>query len=452
MSFLKQCEAAIEERAALSDQLLAIPKAAAEREGTEAGKPAPLNAEERQKFDKIDEDIRALDGDIARLKRLRDEEAKANERQALLVKRDTEPDESETRVDFNSAAKRWGLGEETPEDRAALGIRKHGRGTAIELAQPLIDHRLMSRDRASINREFRDERMTELRAQSVGTNTEGGFTVPEGFWNSLIESRLAFGGMRQARTFVFQTATGNDLPIPTTDDTSNVGAILTENTEDAEQGVTFGQIILQAFKYTSKFVLVSFELMQDSAFDIASHLGGALGVRLGRIENTHFTTGTGSAQPNGAVTASSLGKTAASSTAITYAEIIDLEHSVDPAYRLGAEFMFNDSTLAAIKKLTVGSSDARPLWAPGMAVGQPNTIDGQSYVINQDMASIATGNKVMLWGDFSQYFIRDVGSMRLKRLDERYAEFDQVAFVALMRTDADLIDAGTDPLKHYIMA
>ena len=448
MSFQEQHKAAVEQRIGLSQLLLSIPAEAAKREGTEAGKTAPLNDEETEKFNKVDADIRALDETIKRLDTLRAEEARDAARKPLLAaNQDSSP--AESRVDFNSAARRWGLGRETPEDRQALGIQKAGNGSAIDLVSPLIDHQLMRGN--GINTEVRDARVAALRAQGVATDAAGDYTVPTGFWNSLIESRLAWGGMRQARTFVFQTASGNDLPIPTVNDTGNVGAIIAENTEDAEQDVTFGQVTLNAYKYTSKFVKVSFELLQDSAFDIGAFLGRALGTRLGRIENTHFTTGTGTGQPNGVVTASSAGKTAASATAITYAEVIDLEHSVDPAYRLGGEFMFNDSTLAALKKLTVGSSDARPLWAPGMAVGQPNTIDGVPYVINQDMASITNSAKVMLFGDFSQYYIRDVGSLRIKRLDERYAEFDQVAFVALMRVDADLIDAGTDPIKHYIM-
>lgn len=458
MDFTQQHKDAVEKRAGLSDALLKIPKEAAERvaklpeserDGWKAGDAAPMSSEEQERFDKINVDILALDATIKRLDISKAEQDRANERQALLAA--NSDDKSDTgdkrRVDFNTSLKRWGLGLETSEDVAGLGMKKEGRNTVVELVQPTMDRRLMS------GGEINEERIVKaLRAQSVGTDSEGGYTVPEGFWNSLIESRLAFGGMRQARTFVFRTATGNDLPIPTVDDTSNTGAILNENTEDSELDVVFSEVILQAFKYTSKIVKVPFELMQDSAFDMAAFLGRILGTRLGRIENTHFTTGDASSKPNGAVTASALGKTAASSTAITHAEMTDLEHSVDPAYRNGAEFMFNDSTLSAIKQLTVGSSDDRPLWAPGMVAGAPNTINGLPYVINQDMGSIATGVKVALFGDFSQYWIRDVGSLRLKRLDERYSEFDQVAFVALMRTDADLIDAGTDPLKHYIMA
>ena len=137
-----------------------------------------------------------------------------------------------------------------------------------------------------------------------------------------------------------------------------------ENTQDSEQDMTFGVMTLDAYKYTSKIVRVSVELLQDSAFNLGAELGSLLGERLGRIQNTHATTGTGSSQPNGVVTASALGKTAASATAITTDEIIDLFHSVDRAYRGNSSFMAADSTVAAIRKLKDG--DSQYLWQPGL--------------------------------------------------------------------------------------
>jgi HK97 family phage major capsid protein len=118
---------------------------------------------------------------------------------------------------------------------------------------------------------------------------------------------------------------------------------------------------------------------------------------------------------------------------------------VDPSYRDNAKWMFNDNTLSKIKLLV--DSQSRPLWLPGLVDRAPDTLLGSPYVINQDMASVTSTGKSVLFGDFSKYWIRDVRDVTLLRLDERFAEFLQVAFLAFMRTDGDLLDAGTKPIR-----
>jgi HK97 family phage major capsid protein len=290
--------------------------------------------------------------------------------------------------------------------------------------------------------------VSEARAQSVGTTTAGGFTVPQGFLNQLEASLLAFGGMREVAT-VLRTAEGNDLPIPTVSDHANVGAILAENTQVAEQDITFGQITLKAYKYSSKLIRVSAELLQDSAIDLESFIGGALGERIARILNTHFTTGDNSSKPQG-ITASGAGVTAASATAITYGELVELQHSVDPSYRANARFMMHDSTFKAIRKLLDGQN--RPIFQPDITAASPGTLLGSPIVINQDCATIAASAKAVFFGDFSKYIIRDVQDFTLLRLEERYADYHQVGFVGFSRHDGRILDAGTDPIKHLVLA
>jgi HK97 family phage major capsid protein len=288
---------------------------------------------------------------------------------------------------------------------------------------------------------------SEARAQSL-TAAAGGYTVPQGFINQLEASLLAFGGMREVAT-ILRTAEGNDLPIPTVSDHSNVGAILAENTQVAEQDVTFGQITLKAYKYSSKLIRVSAELLQDSAIDLESFIGGALGERVARVLNSHFTIGTNSSQPQGII-ASGAGVTAASATAITYGELVDLQHSVDPAYRGNAKFMMHDSTFKAIRKLLDGQN--RPIFQPDITAASPGTLLGSPIVINQDCATIAASAKAVFFGDFSKYLIRDVQDFTLLRLEERYADYHQVGFVGFSRHDGRILDAGTDPIKHLVMA
>jgi len=280
----------------------------------------------------------------------------------------------------------------------------------------------------------------EQRAQTSLTDSSGGYTVPEGFSGMLEKTMALFGGMLEAGT-VWNTASGNPIPYPTVNDTSNVGALLAENTQDSEQDVTFGSVTFNSYKYTSKIVRVPFELLRDSYFNMEQVLADLFGERLGRGINAALTTGTGSSQPNGVVTAASSGLTAAAVAAVTRPELVQLVHSVDPAYRQGPKtgFMFNDSTLSAIKQLGIGASDARPLWQPGMAVGEPNTIDGYRYFINQNVASLAASSKSILFGDFSKYMIRRIGEIRFRKSDDLYFDYDQSAFVALMAIDGDLI-------------
>lgn len=289
----------------------------------------------------------------------------------------------------------------------------------------------------------------EGRAQTV-TTSGGGYLIPEGFVRNLEIAMKSYSGIMEAPTTKLRTDSGNSLPWPTINDTSNVGALLGINTQESEQALTFGVLTLDAYKFTSKNVLVPIELMDDSAFDFDSIVTPLLGERLGRVLNTYMTTGTGSNQPNGLVTASTAGVTGSAAASITIDDIIDLKHSVDPAYRKmpGTGFMFNDSTLKALKKLK--DSENRALWQAGYAVGEPDTIDGDRYYINQDMASIGASAKSVIYGDLSKYIVRTIKDVRLMRLVERYADYYQVAFQAFIRADGDLLNAGTNPVKHLV--
>jgi len=296
--------------------------------------------------------------------------------------------------------------------------------------------------------------LNEIRGTSnqvVGTTTLGGYTVPTGFLPELIRAMKAYSGIAQVARML-DTESGNVLYIPTEDDTTTEANLITEASAITVQDITFGQKQLDAYKYSTQ-TKVSLELMQDSAFDLEAEVRNVFAPRFGRALNTSCTTGSGSSQPNGVVTAASLGKTAASATAITFAEIMDLLHSVDPAYRQSSTcgFMLHDSILAAIKKLQLGSGDATPLWLPSVREGEPDTILGKPYWINQGMDSaLTTGKKVMLFGDFNYYVIRMVQNMLVVRLNERYADNGLVGFVGHMRWDGECLN--TAAIKYLITA
>lgn len=290
----------------------------------------------------------------------------------------------------------------------------------------------------------------EHRALDVATGTKGQETIPEGFVRSLEVSMLTYGGMRLVSE-VFRTDGVGDVPWPTVNDTSNSAVILDEATSfGSSVDPTFGAVVFKAFKYSSKPILVSTELLQDSAFDIGARIGEMLGIRIARGQNAHFSTGAGTTLPKGVLVAGGA-FAAADDVTIASDDVIGLEHSVDPAYRPGARFMMHDTILAAVRKLKESTTNAY-IWQPGLQAGVPDRLLGYPYTINQSFPSVIEASaKIIAFGDFSKYKIRDVATLRLIRLDELYAATDQVAFIAYMRSDGNLVDAGTDPIKYLQM-
>lgn len=276
----------------------------------------------------------------------------------------------------------------------------------------------------------------------TGQTNNGAALVHREFVSRLLEAMKAFGGMRAVAT-ILPTATGNPMDMPTTDATSEEGEIVGENAQANTGDTTFGSKSVGAFKYSSKSIAIPFELLQDSGIDLEAYIQRLLAMRISRIQNKHFTIGTGTGQPEGIVTASSVGKTAASATAVTFDDLNHLVHSVDPIYREGGKcgFMFNDLTLRGLKDLK--DSQSRPIWLPGYEAGAPDRIHGFGYTINQHMADVGASAKPVAFGDFSHYTIRDVMQLMLFRMtDSAFTLKGQVGFVGFARADGKLLDVG----------
>jgi HK97 family phage major capsid protein len=293
----------------------------------------------------------------------------------------------------------------------------------------------------------------EYRAQTSLSGAAGGFTVPTELANEIIKTMKAWGPMYDPGvTTELNTAGGGQILIPTVDDTASTATAHTQGADIVDDGsadVVFGQKQLDAYAFDTKFIKFSFELAQDSIFNMEALLGSLLGERLGRLANAQLTVGTGTNAPNGVATASSLGKTAASVSAIASDELIDLVHSVDPAYRQAPKvgFMFNDTTLAAIRKLKDGQGNY--LWQMGdVTKGVPGALLGYRYEINQAVASIATGNRTVLFGDFGKYFVRKVGSPVIGVMRERF--WPNLGIAGYIRFDGELGD--TAAIKHLRQA
>jgi HK97 family phage major capsid protein len=296
---------------------------------------------------------------------------------------------------------------------------------------------------------------------SAVTGSAGADVIPQGFVYSLETAMKWYGGMRQSRARVLRTATGNTLPWPTMNDTGNVGEWVPENTgiTQASTEMSFGQVSFGAHKSSSRLVLVPIELIQDGAFDVQAFVAEALGTRLGRLQNTAFTVGTGSGQPSGIVGGATLGTTGATgeTTTVVYSDLNNMIHSVDPAYRAGAEWMMHDLSAAKIEQLV--DNNGRPLLNDTLtgisgpveagSVQVRKTLLGYPVVVNNDVATMAANAKSILFGDMSKYVIRDVMELMLIRFGETYMASGQIGYVCFMRTDGNLVDAGMHPVKYF---
>ncbi len=288
---------------------------------------------------------------------------------------------------------------------------------------------------------------------SVGTSSQGGYTVPTEVATSVADALKAYGGMRSVAE-VFRTASGNDINFPTSDGTSETGELIGENTTATGADPSFGVVTLKTYKFSSKIVAVPFELLQDTSIDMEAFITNRMVTRLGRVTNTYFTTGTGSSQPNGIVTAASAGKTGTTgqTTTVIFDDLIDLVHSVDPAYRaLGnCRFMMNDASLKIIRKLK--DSQNRPVFLPGydgLAGAMPDSLLGYPIQINQDVVTMAASAKSILFGDFSLYKIRDAMDIQMFRFDDSaYIKLGQIGFLAWMRSGGNFVDVGGG-VKYY---
>ncbi|WP_275760831.1 phage major capsid protein [Ralstonia pseudosolanacearum] len=296
---------------------------------------------------------------------------------------------------------------------------------------------------------MRARRTGDINAAMSTTNpAEGGYTVAQEYYRQLTEAMRAFGGLRNLAT-VIQTSTGADMNFPTADATAEEGEIVGQNAAVAKQDTSFGNSVLKVWKYSSKSIAVPFELIQDSMFDIELYIRSLLAMRLGRISSRHFVVGDGATQPNGIVTASAVGKAGAAGqvAAVTYDDLVDLEHSVDPIYRASpkAGWLLHDQTIRAIRKIKDGQG--RPIFVPGYEQGNPggapDRLLNRPLNVDQAMPQMAANAKSIAFGDFSKYVIREVMDLTLFRMaDSKYIELGQIGFVAFNRQGGNLIDAG----------
>jgi len=392
------------------------------------GELRDLTAEEQKTWDQMMADIDALGARVERQER------------AERIEREMNGYQSQTGADRDP-------GNEGTGDDEAGGQAERDRVYRETFGRYLRGGReaLTYEQRQVLQGNFQALKGGEGRALTTLTGSSGGYTVPDGAMAPFTRAMIDWGGVRRARTEKITTSDGRDIPYPTGNDTGNTGRRISENKQVAEASPTFGGKVLRAYIYTSDEVLVPFALLEDTEFDIESFLMTAFGERIGRIQNSEDTTGTGDSMPEGLTVVTTVGKTADAAADVDFDELIDLELSVYGVYRQAAEWMFNTTTLGILRKKV--DNNNRPLWSPGIAGGTPDRIWNYPYVINEDMPDVEASAKPIAFGDMSYFKLRDVRGIQVLRLVERYADYGQVGFLAFHRHDAKYIDAGTHPIK-----
>lgn len=308
----------------------------------------------------------------------------------------------------------------------------------------------------------------QVRNQTKGTTTEGGFLVPESFRNKLIECIESFGGLAE-NVEVITTSDGRDLPYPTLDDTANSAVIVAEGAAPATgtgADLVFGEKTLHAYRYvapgadnftayepSADGLRVSVELLQDSAFDIEALIRRKLGERIARAQAVHWARGTGSSQPSGIINASGLSDTW-TAAAPTYDDLVDAIHSLDVYYRRQAKWAFNDATMAKIEKIKDSNND--PVWRPlGALIGDKPSdgmLMGYPVVIDNGFAdySDGSGNKFGVFGDLREaYVIRRVQDVQVIVDPYTRARFGEVSYWVWARADGQVQnDCAVSVLKN----
>lgn len=371
-----------------------------------------INTEEQGQIDKMLGDEQKLMGDIDRLEKLNSAE------QSLSTVRST--------------IGREGNGEVKANEKKADEI-------ALEAYRSYVIHG--------------DDMPADLRRSlTVAAN---GTLAPIQVTANYVEVLRDFTDIRQAPVTVIPTTDGRDIPWPKIDDTDNDAAQASEAADvGAGDDPDTTAVTLKAFNVVSGIIKVSRQFLTDSIVPVEQWLNNAIATRIGAKQNKLYTTGGGTTAPQGIVTGAAegvalsstglatVGTTAADTAASLQANFNELIHSVKYIYRKRGNcgFMFHDQTAKTLKNYVDGLG--RPLWVPSLTAGQPDQFMGYPVFINDDMDAVAAAKKPVLFGNFSYYYIRDVGSLAIDRLVERYAEYLMVGFNGYHRTDGRVMDSN----------
>ena len=273
-------------------------------------------------------------------------------------------------------------------------------------------------------------------ALQIGTDSEGGYLVPDEYERTLVEALEEENIFRQMAKVIKTSSGDRKIPVVASKGTASW---IDEEGAYPESDDSFGQVSIGAYKLGT-MIKVSEELLNDSVFDLQSYISREFARRIGAKEEEAFFTGDGKGKPLGVLAATGgaeTGVTAASATAVTADELMDLYYSLKSPYRKKSMWVLNDSTIKAIRKLK--DNNGQYLWQPSLAAGTPDMILGRPIKTSAYMPAIAAGAKTIAFGDFSYYWIADRQGRSFKRLNELFAATGQVGFLASQRVDGKMI-------------
>ena len=319
----------------------------------------------------------------------------------------------------------------------------------LPVNQPLTGKPLNGRETAKTGRatdEYRQNFWDMMRSKTpmpqvvnalqIGTDSEGGYLVPDEYERILVEALEEENVFRQLAKVIRTSSGDRKIPVVATKGTASW---IDEEGAYLESDDSFGQVSIGAYK-VGTMIKVSEELLNDSVFDLEAYISREFARRIGAKEEEAFFTGDGSGKPLGVLAATGgaeTGVTAASATAITADELIDLFYSLKAPYRRNAVWVLNDSTIKAIRKLK--DNQGQYLWQPSLTAGAPDLLLGKPVRTSAYMPAIAADAKTVAFGDFSYYWIADRQGRSFKRLNELYAATGQVGFLASQRVDGKLV-------------
>ena len=273
-------------------------------------------------------------------------------------------------------------------------------------------------------------------ALQIGTDSEGGYLVPDEYERTLVEALEEENIFRQMAKVIKTSSGDRKIPVVASKGTASW---IDEEGAYPESDDSFGQVSIGAYKLGT-MIKVSEELLNDSVFDLQSYISREFARRIGAKEEEAFFMGDGKGKPLGVLAATGgaeTGVTAASATAVTADELMDLYYSLKSPYRKKSVWVLNDSTIKAIRKLK--DNNGQYLWQPSLTAGTPDMILGRPIKTSAYMPAIAAGAKTIAFGDFSYYWIADRQGRSFKRLNELFAATGQVGFLASQRVDGKMI-------------
>ena len=365
------------------------------------GTDGTLSAEDDAIFNKMMDEVDKLGKEVVRLEKL----------EAL----DVEMSKATSKPLASAPVTR--LEEEAPVSKTGRGTKDYTRNFWNVMRSKSVSHEV-------------------LNALQVGTDTEGGYLVPDEYERTLIEALEDQNIFRQLAHVIHTSSGERKIPVVASKGTASW---IDEEAAYPESDDSFGQVSIGAYKLAT-MIKISEELLNDSVFDMPSYIAKEFARRIGAAEEEAFFTGNGTGRPLGILAATGgaeTGVTAAGTDKVTMDEVIDLFYSLRAPYRRNAVFIMNDATVKALRKLKDGQGVY--LWQPAVTAGTPDTILNRPVYTSGFMPTLATGNKTILFGDLGYYWVADREGRSFKRLNELYAPTGQVGFLASQRVDGKLI-------------